>query len=163
MLMSKSATEFFEKFTNWLNTFKISFEVIDHPPIDGTASGSSATTGTKPEQGAKALVMMVESNKAIMVVLRGPDRVDFKTLKRIANTGDLRLARPEEIKKATSLSVGALPPFGNFFGLTTYVDQRLLGVGKIACGAGLLTKTLIIQVSDFIGVVHPNIGDFAKE
>jgi len=155
--------EFFERMTVWLKSARVPYRVIEHASIDGTASGSSATSGTRSEQGAKALIMMVGGEKPIMVVVRGPDRVDYKAVKRITKSQNVRLAKLEEIGKVTPLAIGTLPPFGDLFGITTYVDQQLLDQQEIACGTGLATRTLMIRTDDFRKVARPLIGNFAKQ
>lgn len=152
----------FDKITSWLGSSGVGYNVIEHPMFDGTAQGSSITTGTRPEQGAKALVMTVSGSELIMVVLRGPDKVDYKAVKKAVNSNNVRLATTDEIQKVTSIPVGSLPPFGNYFKMTTYVDELLLNETEIACGTGLPTKTIIINSSDFVKVCNPIIGNYIK-
>jgi Ala-tRNA(Pro) deacylase len=158
-----SPASFFEKISAWLESKGTLFKVIEHPPIDGSASGSSFTSGTLPEQGAKALIMTVGGEKQIMVVLRGTDRVDYKAVRNMTHSRDVRLASTEEVKKVTPLDLGTLPPFGELLGLTTYVDQKLLEQEEIACGTGMTTKTIMISSDDFKEVANPHIGRFARE
>lgn len=160
---SKHLSNIFRGITNWLKSSNATYEVIDHPEIDGTAYGSSEISKTKPEQGAKALIMTVSGETPIMVVVRGPDRVNFKAIKKAVNSKDVRLASGEEIKKITPIEVGSLPPFGNFLGLTTYADRQLLEEEEIACGTGLTTKTIIMKPSDYKEIVKPIEGDFSKQ
>lgn len=159
----ESPTDFFERLTAWLKSTGASFRVIEHEPIDGTASGSSTTSGTRPEQGAKTLIMMIDGEKPIMVVLRGTDRVNYKAIRGVTNSQDVRLASAEEVAGVTPLAIGTLPPFGDLFGLTTYVDRQLLAQSEIACGTGLTTKTLLVNTKDFERIASPLVGDFIKQ
>jgi Ala-tRNA(Pro) deacylase len=157
------ALSLLERITSLLKSTNTPYRVIDHPPIEGTASGSSTVSGTQPEQGAKALIMMVGGEESIMVVVRGPDRVNYKAIKEITKTDNVRLASLEEVAKITLAEVGTLPPFGDLFGLKTYADRRLLAEGEIAFGTGLRTKTLVISTDDFQKIGNPIVGDFVKE
>jgi Ala-tRNA(Pro) deacylase len=152
----------FERIVELLNSQNIVYKVIEHEPIDGSAAGSSAITGTNPEAGAKTLVMMVDGVKPIMVVLRGPDRVNKSDIKRLTGSRDVRMATPEEVGRITRAELGTLPPIGSLFGIETYVDKHLLEEKKIVFGTGLPTRTAVINGEDFRKLVNPIVGDFVK-
>lgn len=156
-----STGDMFDKINSLLKSNEVTYRTIEHSAIDGTAGGSSKISGTKPEQGAKTL-LMVSNKKPIMVVLRGPDKLDFKAIKKATSSDDVRFASPDEIKKITSIPIGSLPPFGNLFGIPTYVDELLINEGEIACGTGLPTKTIITNSIDYKNVSSPIVGDFVK-
>ncbi len=142
------------------------FTVIDHAPIDGSSAGSSKISGTKPEQGAKSLILMAKINQQrmpIMVVIRGSDSVDIKALKLALGSRDIRMATPNEVKTITQLEVGILPPIGSLFGLSIYVDELLVNEPEIAFGTGERTKTVIMKTADFISTTKPVVGLFSKK
>jgi Ala-tRNA(Pro) deacylase len=156
--------DLFQRITTLFTSQKVKYRVIEHKEIsDDSAAGSSMVAGTRPEQGAKALVMMIDELKPIIVVLRGPDRVDKGALKKIAGSEDIRLATLEEIQTVTHSDVGTLPPIGSLFNIPTYLDRRLIGEGEMAFGTGLRTKTIVMRVADFIQVAKPIIGIFTKK
>lgn len=153
----------FDRITGLLNSHNASYQIIEHEPIDVSAVSSSAVTGTRPEQGAKALVMMINGIKPIMVVLRGPDRADRKAIKKLTESKDVRMATPEEVQETTQVEIGTLPAIGSLFNLPTYVDRLLLEEKEIAFGTGLHTRTIVMNTTDFRKVADPIIvGDFAK-
>lgn len=43
----------------------------------------------------------------------------------------------------------ALPPFGNLFGVKTYVDEKLLQEEFVAFNAGSLTHSVKMKTSDY--------------
>ena len=51
--------------------------------------------------------------------------------------------------------LGAMPPFGNLYGLETYVTQSLADDEEIAFNAGTLTELVRMPYRDFERVVHP--------
>lgn len=148
--------------TSWLDTVNVVYEIINHPQIDGTAEGSSMITGTSPEQGAKALIVMIKDSEPAMVVVRGPDRVDFKQIKKATKSSNVRLASLEEIQQITPLSVGTLHPFGNLLNIPTYFDRKLLDQETIVCGTGSPTQSLVIHTANLRNVDEFITGDFAK-
>lgn len=156
----------FERINDLLKSKGVDYRVIEHEPLDGSASGSSTISGTRPEQGAKALVMMAKiggERKPIMVVLRGPDYADNKAIKLATASKDVRMATPEEVQALTQSEVGVLPPIGSMFGVQTYFDKSLLNEGDIAFGTGMRTRTILMKASDFVQTTNPVLGDFAKK
>lgn len=160
---SVSTSKLFERITELLDSQNLMYKVIEHEPIDGSAAGASTVTGTNPEEGAKTLIMMVDGIKPIMVVLRGPDKINRSDIKRVTGSGDVRMATLEEVQRVTQTEIGTLPPIGSLFNLTTYVDIRLLKEREIAFGTGLRTRTLVINAEDFKKVVNPIVGDFCHK
>ena len=97
-----------------------------------------------------------------MCVLPGNEKIDFKKLKIIINKRSLSLATREEVEKATNCIPGEVPPFGNIFKIKTYVDKSLLKNNEIAFNAGLMTKSIIMNVKDFLKIVNPIVEDFIE-
>jgi prolyl-tRNA editing enzyme YbaK/EbsC (Cys-tRNA(Pro) deacylase) len=157
-----STPKLFERITKLLDSQDVLYRIVIHKPINGSVLGSSVITGTNPKEAAKSLVMIVDGIKPIMVVLRGSDRVNKKNIKKLTESGDVRLATPEEVQRTTQTEIGTLPPIGDLFKLTTYVDYRLLKEKQIAFSTGLRTKTIVIDSSKFKKIINPIVGDFVE-
>jgi nicotinate phosphoribosyltransferase len=56
---------------------------------------------------------------------------------------------------------GAVPPFGNLYGLPVYVDRTLAAEVVIVCQAGTHTDTVSLRLADFERLVRPVVADFA--
>ena len=138
------------------------FRVIKHEALDGSAAGASVTTGTRPEQGVKALVLIANGSSPIMIALRGPDLVDKKALKNIIGSKDIRFASADEVFELTNTEIGVIPAIGSLFNMQTYFDDKLLSEEEIAFGTGLRTKTVVMNVHDFVKATNPVVGSFTK-
>lgn len=136
------------------------YDKYEHEPVY-TSEDAAKIRDTSYEQGAKALVMYGDK-KPLMVVVSGASKVDMKALKQFANIRDLRMATPEEVKKLTSLPIGAIPPFGSLFDLPTYVDEKLGENQQIAFNAGLHTKSIKMAYKDWLKAENPLNGTFSK-
>lgn len=152
----------FRKIASLLMAKNISYTVLQHDEIEGSAAEASSVTDTRPEQGAKALIMMSNGKTPLMVVLRGPDMADIRALKRAIGTKDLRLATLEEVHEMTGTEIGVIPAIGNLFGMETYCDEDLIYEGDIAFGTGLHTKTIMINAEDYLQVASPTVGKYSK-
>ncbi len=136
------------------------FQESEHAPVF-TSIEAARVRGTELSQGAKALVMMADQ-QPIMVVVSGANTVDMSGFKKLFDVKDLRMASKDEVKQLTKLEVGSIPPFGNVFGIPTYVDAKLSENSAISFNAGLHTKSIQMQYADWLKAVHPTVGDFSQ-
>ena len=97
----------------------------------------------------------------VMAVVSGAKELDLNKLKQILQVKKLDLATPDQVKELTSLSIGAIPPFGNLFDIPLYVDKSLQETEVINFSAGLHTHSMKMKCKDYIDAVNPIIEDFA--
>ena len=57
--------------------------------------------------------------------------------------------------------VGAMPPFGNLYGVPVYLDASLTDDPEIVFQAGTHTDHEVSVVSDYIKLVNPTVASFA--
>lgn len=136
----------------------VHFEPLKHQAVY-TSEEAAKTRGTTLKQGARALVMKTADNY-ILTVTSGEDEVDLKKLKSFLGTDTLELAKAKEVKAKTNCEPGAVTPFGNIFGLPTYVDKKLLNNDEIAFNAGTNCDSIKMKAQDWAKVVMPEVGDF---
>ena len=102
--------------------------------------GAARVRGTAIEAGAKALVFLA-ADRPVHVVLPGARRVDNARLRAVFGTRTLRFATHAELLALTGCVPGAVPPFGNLFGLPVLVDEALAAREEIAFSAGSNTMS----------------------
>jgi Ala-tRNA(Pro) deacylase len=137
-----------ERLERWLRERGAQFRLIEHAPVF-TSEEASRVRGTPIEAGAKALVLMAH-DRPVHVVLPGHRRVDNARLRAILGTRTLRFATPEELLALTGCVPGAVPPFGNFFGLPVFVDEELAQREEIAFNAGSNSVSIVMRCADFL-------------
>ena len=123
------------------------FRLFAHAPVR-TSEEAARVRGTAPEAGAKALVVRAE-NRPIHCVLPGNLRADNARLRAILGVRTLRFATPAELLELTGCVPGAVPPFGNLFGLPVLVEELLLEREDIAFNAGSTTVSIVMRAADF--------------
>ena len=70
----------------------------------------------------------------------------------------VELAREEELAELfPGCELGAMPPFGNLFGLTTYVAEELTEDEEIAFNAGSTTEVIQMMYQDYRRLVQPRV------
>ena len=152
--------EVFQEIRAILDKNKIKYNLLEHEPTP-TSKDAARIRGTKEEQGAKAIILRSEGD-FLLCVLPGNEKIDLKKLRLIINKRSLSLATREEVQKTTNCIPGEVPPFGNIFKIKTYVDKTLLKNKEIAFNAGLMTKSIVMNIQDFLKIVNPEVEDFVE-
>ncbi len=137
-----------ERLEGWLRERGARYRLVEHAPVV-TSEEASRVRGTPVEAGAKALVLQT-GEQPVHVVLPGHRRVDNARLRAILGTRTLRFATPEELRALTGCAPGAVPPFGNLFGLPVLVDEELTEREEIAFNAGSNAVSIVMRCDDFL-------------
>lgn len=137
-----------ERLEQWLTAEGARFRLLEHAPVF-TSAEAARVRGTPIESGAKALVLLA-ADAPVQVVLPGRRRVDNAKVRAILGTRTLRFATPEELLALTGCVPGAVPPFGNLFGLPVLVDAALAVREEIAFNAGSNSASIIMAGADFL-------------
>ena len=110
---------------------------------------------------AKTVILRVDGRFA-MAVLPATMRVDLAALKVFLGAEEVRLANELEFTGMFSdCDVGAMPPFGNLYGLPVYVEESLARDPEIVFNAGTHQDTIHLKYGDFARLVQPRIFSFA--
>ena len=93
-----------------------------------------------------------------MLVVAAPDRVDLECARVAIGASDLELAHEQQFAdQFPDCELGAMPPFGSLYNLSTYIDQALSEQDTIAFSAGSHTDTLVLRASDYLSCESPTV------
>jgi Ala-tRNA(Pro) deacylase len=91
-----------------------------------------------------------------MGVIRGNDKISLNEVRDSLGARHVRLATEDEfIARFPECEIGAMPPFGNLFGLKVYVDGALAKDEYIYFNAGNHVQTVHMKYQDFERLVKP--------
>ncbi|MFQ5683086.1 MAG: aminoacyl-tRNA deacylase [Candidatus Binatia bacterium] len=144
------------KLKECLDKAKISYEVYQHPHAF-TAQETAASQHIPGREMAKVVILKVDG-AFVMVVVPASKLVSFTRVKTglgvtavsLATEGDFASLFPD-------CEIGAMPPFGNLFGLPVYVDPALHKDETIFFNAGNHLQTVKVNTRDFEDLVKPRI------
>jgi Ala-tRNA(Pro) deacylase len=109
---------------------------------------------------AKAVIVRADE-RLCMAVLPASDRVDLERLRRSLGARDLELADEDEIRETfPDCDIGALPPFGELYGMEVFVSPHLREDERIAFNAGSHDEALAMQYRDYERLVRPTVLAF---
>jgi Ala-tRNA(Pro) deacylase len=97
-----------------------------------------------------------------MAVLPASQKVDLERLREAAGAERVELAAEREFRdRFPDCDLGAMPPFGNLYGLDVYVADTLADDEEIAFNAGSFTELVRMTYHDFERLVQPKVLRFA--
>jgi Ala-tRNA(Pro) deacylase len=150
-----------KKLKEFLDSKNIEYVSIYHAAAS-TAQRIAATSHISGKELAKTVMIKV-SGKMAMAVLPASHNINFDLLKKIANDVKVELAGELAfVNLFPDCEVGAMPPFGNLYGMDVYVAEILSEDEEIAFNAGTHTELLRMSYNDFINVVNPKVGNFTR-
>jgi Ala-tRNA(Pro) deacylase len=142
-----------------LNQNNVQYEILHHAEAV-TAQRIAQAEHVKGRHLAK-VVMLKSGDKHLMVVLAADHHIDLEKVERVLGK-PVSLDKENEFKSLfPDTATGAMPPFGNLYGLPTYVDEWLAEQDYIVFEAGTHTDAIKMSYGDYERIVKPNRGDLA--
>ena len=143
-----------QKLKEFLDANGVKYIAISHSPAF-TAQEIAASAHVPGKELAKTVVFKLEDELAL-AVLPASYRVDFDMLKEVAGSKRIELADEEEFRdRFPDCELGAMPPFGNLFGMETFVADVLAEDVEIAFNAGSHSELIRMAYADFERLVKP--------
>jgi Ala-tRNA(Pro) deacylase len=127
-----------------------------------TARGVAAAEHVPNREVAKVVILR-SGDEFLMAVLPALYRVDVTRLRHALGKPDLHLATEAEFSKLfPECELGAMPPFGNLYGLPVWIDEPLTHEPEIVFNAGTHTETVHMAYADFARLVRPEVASFGE-
>ncbi len=148
------------KLKDFLDRHEIKYELIHHPTTY-TAQLTAASSHVAADEMA-TVVMVNRDGKLAMAVCPASRRVDITALHTGSGAASLRLASELEFKQQfPDCDAGAMPPFGNLYGMDVFVDEGVVKQARISFNAGSHDEVMRVAYEDFERLVHPKVLKFA--
>jgi Ala-tRNA(Pro) deacylase len=145
---------------DFLDTNRVNYASIVHP-TSYTAQGTAAYAHVSGKELAKTVIVKIDSQLA-MAVLPASYQLDLPRLRKLSRAKSIALAAEAEFdSRFPDCDLGAMPPFGNLYGLPVYVEESLTYDKEIAFNAGSHSELMRMKFDDFERLVNPIVGRFA--
>jgi len=142
----------------FLDEQQIRYVRISHSPAY-TAQEIAASAHIPGREVAKTVMVKIDGNMQ-MVVTCASCQVDLGELKRAVSAREVSLASEDEFRGLfPECELGAMPPFGNLFGMQVFVTEELAEDEEIAFNAGSHTELVRMSYGDFARLVKPTVLD----
>ncbi len=145
---------------DFLDENRIRYVVISHS-LAYTANAIAALTHIPGKEIAKTVIVKIE-NVLAMAVVSASQHVDLAALKAATGAQHVDLATEYEFQdRFPDCETGAMPPFGNLYGITVFADEGLSRDKEIAFNAGSHRELVRLAWSDFVRLVQPKLMKLA--
>lgn len=145
-----------QKLKEYLDDHDIKYVAIRHSPAY-TAQEVAASGHVPGRELAKTVIVRLDGDLA-MVAVPASEKVDLDRLKQASGSAHAEIAAETEFQERfPGCELGAMPPFGNLFGMNVYVSETLTEDDEIAFSAGSHSELLRLAYRDFERLVGPTV------
>jgi len=138
----------------YLNNQGVKFTTIGHNKAY-TAMEVAESAHVKGKEMAKSVVLKIDG-KLAMAVLPATQKVHVERVKKAMGAKKVEIAHEQEFQgNFPGCELGAMPPFGNIYGMEVYVDPHLAEDNEIAFNAGSHTELMWVRYLDFERLAKP--------
>jgi len=144
------------KLKEFLDAHGVKYVTIRHS-VAYTAQEVAASAHIRGKEMAKTVVVKLDGSLA-MAVVPAALKVDVRRLKEATGAKKAEIAAEEDFRGAfPECDLGAMPPFGNLYGVAVYVDPQLAEDEEIAFNACSHTELMRLPYKDFQKLVQPKV------
>lgn len=142
------------KLKEYLDGQGVKYITISHSKAY-TAMEVAESAHVKGKEMAKTVILKTDG-KLAMAVLPATQMVHVERLRKALGAGRVEIAEEQDFQGTfPGCEVGAMPPFGNLYGMEVLVDPRLAEDDEIAFNAGSHTELMWLHYRDFERLVQP--------
>ena len=143
----------------FLDDNRVKYVCIAHSPAY-TAQEVAQSAHVPGREMAKTVMVELDKQMA-MAVLPANRKIVLQDLREVTGSDEVKFASEEEFRQRfPECETGAMPPFGNLYGMDVYVAEALTENDEIAFNAGSHTELIRLPFRDFERLVHPKVMSF---
>lgn len=139
-----------------LNDSRIQYQIL-HEPSGFSDYGQRVATSA----GLIEAAVVRAGKQRVLAVMPSQYSVDLKRFAKLIGE-PVRLEAADDFKWLfPDCALGAIPPFGNLYGLPTYVDRTVARNQEIVFSAGTITDSIRLAYVTYTEIVKPLFGRFS--
>ena len=143
----------------FLDQAGVKYETCAHAPVF-SAQGLAAAEHEHGQYVAKPVIVKAD-DRYLMCVLPAPNKVDLGRLKGQLKAQSVALADEDEMGTLfPDCELGAEPPFGNLYAMSTVIEKSLEADDHILFQAGTHGKAIRMDMADYRRLVQPKVLNF---
>ena len=148
------------KVNEFLDQQKVKYVRIAHS-LAYTAQEVAESVHVSGHDFAKTLIVHADG-KPTMLVLPANRKLIWSDIAETLGCDKVKPVAEGELKALfPDCELGAMPPFGNLYGMEVYISESLAREPEIAFNAGSHTEVIKMSYKDFERLVKPRVVNFA--
>ena len=136
--------------TRELDQKQIPYQLFTHDGPVRSLAQAAAERNQQPAQVVRSLLFRLAKEEFLMVLVAGPQQIDWKQLRRTLGQSRLTMAKPAELLRVTGYEMGAVAPFGLPSPIRVLVDQSVLDQTEISLGSGVRGTAVMLKTADLL-------------
>lgn len=145
-----------ERLKRYLDERGVRYLTISHS-MAFTALEIARSAHIPSKEMAKTLVVTI-GNQPTIIVIPAAQQFDLDILKKTFDTDQVELTSEDKFSKLfPDCEVGAMPPFGNLYGMDTYVAESISAQEYIAFNAGSHSEIVKMLYRDYENLAAPRL------
>jgi Ala-tRNA(Pro) deacylase len=145
----------------YLDSQNVPYEWLPHPQAF-TAQEVAHSLHISGKRLAKTVIVDADG-RTVMAVLPASHRLLMPELKAALEARHLMMLPEGELAKIfPECDLGALPPFGNLYGIDVWVDRAITDQGEIVFNAGTHVDAVRMKYADYAQLAKPHVGRFSE-
>ncbi len=150
-----------KRITEYLDAQGVAYDWLPHP-LAYSSQEVAHSLHVSGKHLAKTVLLNADG-KIIMGVLPASHRLSLPDLKLALNAAQLEMVPESELTKLfPDCEFGALPPFGNLYGLDVWMDKSLAEAEDFIFTAGSHRDAVRIKSEDYLRLMHPHLAWFSS-
>lgn len=101
--------------------------------------------GQLPDQIIRSILFRISADEFVLVLMAGPQQIDWKSLRRYLGEKRLTMASEAEMLRVTGYPRGAVSPFGLPQPVRTLADESIFDYDEVSIGSGIRGTTIIMS------------------
>jgi Cys-tRNA(Pro)/Cys-tRNA(Cys) deacylase len=131
-----------------LEKLNIPHQIFRHQNSINSLEQAASERNQRPEQVVRSILFQIRPEEFLMVLVAGPDQVDWRKLRQMVKRSRVRMATEEEVLEVTGYRVGTVSPFGLRNPVKVLIDQSVLKEEEVSLGSGVRGVAIIMKSQD---------------
>ena len=131
-----------------LEALHIPHQVFVHETPVTSFEQAAADRGQRPGQIVRSILFNIRPEEYLMVLVAGPDQIDWKKLRQFVKRSRVRMATEEEVLEVTGYRIGTVSPFGVKNQVQVLIDASVLKEAEVSIGSGVRNMAIIMQSAE---------------
>jgi prolyl-tRNA editing enzyme YbaK/EbsC (Cys-tRNA(Pro) deacylase) len=154
-LERKAMDPYEEKLRAFIREYAIQAEHLSFDQSCHSVAEAARVVNASPDDIVKSICLVDAGGDAIVVILKGEDRVSTSHVAQVLAINPPRLANPQEMLEKTGYPCGGTPSFG--YRATFLIDPRVMEKEVVFTGGGSETSLVKIAPQELVRANSGNI------
>jgi Cys-tRNA(Pro)/Cys-tRNA(Cys) deacylase len=131
-----------------LEALNIPHRIFVHEGTVTSFEQAAADRGQRPGQIVRSILFNIRAGEYLMVLVAGPDQIDWRKLRQFVKRSRVRMATEEEVLEVTGYRIGTVSPFGVRNPVRVLIDASVLKEEEVSLGSGVRGTAIIMKSAD---------------